>query len=117
MVIDHVQIAIPENGEGQARNFYGRLLDLQEIPKPAGMAKRGGCWFEIGDQQLHCGVDPDFRAALKAHVALSTSMLDNWRAKLENAGHEIYDGNKIEGRNRLFTRDPFGNRIELIGKA
>ena len=40
--IDHVQIAIPVGGEDQARPFYGDLLGLTEVPKPAELAKRGG---------------------------------------------------------------------------
>ncbi len=114
--IDHVQIAMPENSESQARYFFSELLGLKEIPKPVDMAKRGGCWFEVGDQQLHCGVEPNFRPALKAHIALSVDHLDELRAKLEIAGHITHDDNMIEGRNRFFTKDPFGNRIEFMDK-
>jgi hypothetical protein len=44
--IDHVQLAMPAGGENSARQFYGRLLGMAEIPKPDELAKRGGCWFE-----------------------------------------------------------------------
>jgi hypothetical protein len=46
--IDHVQLAMPSGGEDQARAFYGMLLGMREVPKPAELAKRGGCWFEWG---------------------------------------------------------------------
>jgi hypothetical protein len=40
--------------------FFGDLLGLPELPKPAPLSARGGCWFALGDRQLHIGVDPDF---------------------------------------------------------
>src|SRR4051794_25210767 len=46
--LDHVQLAIPEGGEELARRFYGDLLGMTEVPKPAALAGRGGCWFTGG---------------------------------------------------------------------
>ena len=40
--IDHVQLAMPIDGEPIARQFYGNLLGMVEIPKPLELAKRGG---------------------------------------------------------------------------
>jgi len=42
--LDHVQLAMPANGEVRAREFYGDLLGLTEIPKPPHLARRGGLW-------------------------------------------------------------------------
>jgi catechol 2,3-dioxygenase-like lactoylglutathione lyase family enzyme len=114
--IDHVQIAIPKGGEDIGRAFFGECLGLLELPKPADMAKRGGCWFVAGDRQIHLGVDADFRPALKAHVALKTGKLDELRARLEKAGYRICDETDVEGRTRFFTHDPFGNRIEFMDR-
>jgi catechol 2,3-dioxygenase-like lactoylglutathione lyase family enzyme len=113
-VLDHVQVAIPAGGEEEARRFFGALLGLQEIAKPAALAGRGGCWFQLGDRQLHLGVDPDFTPAKKAHVAISVSELDDLRAELEAAGHETFDEAPLEGRARFFSSDPFGNRMEFL---
>ena len=41
--IDHVQLAMPPGGEPAARAFYMELLGIPERPKPANLAKRGGC--------------------------------------------------------------------------
>src|SRR3546814_9535785 len=71
LAIDHVQVAMPVGGEERARAFFGALLGLTELPKPADMAVRGGCWFALGDRQLHLGAETDFRPAKKAHVALA----------------------------------------------
>ena len=115
--IDHVQIAIPPEGETAARRFFGDLLGLTELPKPADIAGRGGCWFELGEQQLHLGVEANFRAASKAHVALATDALEATRRRLSEAGFQTEDGSMVDGRRRFFTLDPFGNRIEFIDAA
>jgi catechol 2,3-dioxygenase-like lactoylglutathione lyase family enzyme len=114
MTLDHVQIAIPAGGEDRARAFFTGLLGLEELPKPAVLAGRGGCWFSLGAHELHLGVDPDFRPARKAHVALRTNGLAALRARLEAAGHATRDDKPIAGRQRFFTDDPFGNRLELV---
>jgi catechol 2,3-dioxygenase-like lactoylglutathione lyase family enzyme len=115
--IDHVQTAIPVGGEAVARSFYGALLGLTEIPKPPEMAARGGCWFAVGDRQLHLGAEADFRAAKKAHVALATDELERLRSRLVAAGLDTTDDTPVDGRNRFFTHDPFGNRIEFMERA
>jgi catechol 2,3-dioxygenase-like lactoylglutathione lyase family enzyme len=113
--IDHVQLAIPAGGEDKARGFFGDLLGMKEVPKPATLSA-SGCWFEGGSLNLHLGVDPDFRPATKAHPALLVDDLAVLRQELEQAGVPINDGKQIEGYRRLFVDDPFGNRIEIMEK-
>jgi hypothetical protein len=112
--LDHVQIAIPAGGEDHARGFFGDLLGLTEIPKPEEMRGRGGCWFQLGDQQLHIGVDPDFRPARKAHVAVTVANLDALRTRLSKAGFKIIKEVPLGERERFFSSDPFGNRMEFV---
>jgi hypothetical protein len=73
---DHVQVAIPSGGEAVAHDYYGGLLGMVELPKPATLAARGGCWFTAGAAVLHLGVESDFRAARKAHPAFIVEDLD-----------------------------------------
>src|SRR5580700_5134071 len=73
--IDHVQLAAPMGCEVAAREFYGSILGLAEIDKPPSLRARGGCWFQCGAQQIHIGVEPDFRPAKKAHPAFAVSDL------------------------------------------
>jgi catechol 2,3-dioxygenase-like lactoylglutathione lyase family enzyme len=111
--LDHVQIAMPAGGEAAARRFFGDLIGLAELPKPAALAARGGCWFQLGDVQLHLGVEADFRPALKAHVALRVADLPGLQQRLAAAGHAIRADDPVDGHARFFTADPFGNRIEF----
>lgn len=112
--INHVQLAMPAGGENLARRFYGELLGLSEIPKPPDMAARGGAWFQCGPLQLHLGVEAEFRPAKKAHPALMVEGLDHFREILKTAGHAVKCDEPLAGFQRLFTADPFGNRIELM---
>src|SRR3712207_4328509 len=87
--LDHLQLAMPAGREGAARAFYGELLGLSELPKPAELAARGGVWFALGSQALHLGVEPSFVPARKAHPAFAVSDLEACRAQLGAAGVEI----------------------------
>jgi catechol 2,3-dioxygenase-like lactoylglutathione lyase family enzyme len=111
---DHVQVAIPRGGEPAAREFYGGLLAMTELPKPAALAARGGCWFRSGAAVLHLGVEEPFVPAQKAHPAFLVSDLDGLQATLTAAGLPCQraDG-EIPGVTRFHTADPFGNRIEF----
>jgi catechol 2,3-dioxygenase-like lactoylglutathione lyase family enzyme len=111
--IDHVQVAAPPGCEEAARRFYGGLLGMDELPKPPGLRRRGGCWFRAGDQELHVGVEQPFRPARKAHPGLIVESLDALRARLGAAGVGFEDDDAIGGTVRLFVHDPFGNRLEL----
>jgi catechol 2,3-dioxygenase-like lactoylglutathione lyase family enzyme len=112
--IDHVQLAMPRGGEAAARRFYGELLGLTEVPKPAALAARGGCWFESGDVKIHVGVEDDFRPARKAHPALRCRDYAGLLARLAAAGVEVRDATDVPGVARCHVDDPFGNRIELV---
>ncbi len=115
--IDHVQLAAPPGREDEARAFYGSLLGMEELPKPEPIRARGGCWFRAGGQELHIGVEDPFAPARKAHPGLVVSDLDAVRARFRDAGVEYEDDTKIEGVDRLFVHDPFGNRLELRAVA
>lgn len=114
LAIDHVQLAMPPGEEATARRFFADLLGMREIPKPAPLASRGGCWFASGDVQLHLGVEQDFRPARKAHPAIRVSGYAALLGKLKAAGVEVIDADEIPSVQRSHIFDPFGNRIELI---
>lgn len=114
VALDHVQLAMPAGEEAQARAFYEGLLGIPEVAKPANLAKRGGCWFQRGDLRIHLGVEKDFSPARKAHPAFCVDDLSGMVAVLRSAGHAVKTDEPLEGYDRIFTDDPFGNRIELM---
>lgn len=112
--LDHVQLAMPAGGEDQARAFYSGLLGLLEREKPANLTKRGGCWFEAGAVKVHLGVEADFRPALKAHPAFLVDDVAALAKNLKASGCRVVEDEPLEGYERVYAHDPFGNRIELI---
>ena len=111
--LDHVQLACPRGSEDEARRFYGDLLGLREIDKPAPLRARGGVWFECGSQQLHLGVEEPFAPARKAHPALLVGSVAELEALAERLGAVRWDED-LPGYRRFYAEDPFGNRLELL---
>ena len=113
--LHHVQITIPQNTEGTAREFYCDLLQLTEIEKPDTLKGRGGFWLQVGSLSVHVGVEDGVeRIKTKAHLAYAVSDLEFWRQRLTKVGIVAEDGILIPGYVRFEFRDPFGNRVEFI---
>jgi catechol 2,3-dioxygenase-like lactoylglutathione lyase family enzyme len=112
--LDHVLLAMPPGREADARTFYQDLLGIPEAQKPADLATRGGCWFEDGELKVHLGVEKNFAPARKAHPAFIVDDLAGLTAVLTNAGYAIAHDKPLEGYDRIFVDDPFGNRVELM---
>ncbi|MDQ3688980.1 MAG: glyoxalase [Chloroflexota bacterium] len=112
--LDHVQLAMPPGGEPQAREFYGDLLGLHEVEKPAQLADRGGCWFAGPAVHVHLGVEGEFRPARKAHPAFIVADLPAVSGRLTAAGIKVVIDDVDIGVSRCYVADPFGNRIELV---
>jgi catechol 2,3-dioxygenase-like lactoylglutathione lyase family enzyme len=116
LALDHVQVAAPPGSESEAQRFYGDLLGLLELPKPPALAA-DGVWFALDAGELHVGVTDGFAPAAKAHPGLrleSVGALDRLAARLEKAGHPVEWDDRLPGHRRFYTRDPFGNRLELL---
>jgi catechol 2,3-dioxygenase-like lactoylglutathione lyase family enzyme len=103
-----------------ARRFFGKLLGLEEIEKPEELRARGGVWFRVSDQQLHIGIEDPFVPARKAHPAIGVSdrsALDELGEGLSGAGFPVRWDEAQGDANRLYTEDPWGNRLEFIASS
>lgn len=125
MRIHHVQLACPRGGEDAARAFYVAGLGMTEVPKPAELARRGGCWFRWYDDdgsvasEIHIGVEEPFSPARKAHPALlvgSVAELEGLGARLAAARFEVDWRERLtfDGHERCHAFDGAGNRVELL---
>ena len=112
--LDHVQLAMPAGGEESATAFYEGLLGIPRVAKPPHLEVRGGCWFENGDLKIHLGVDDDFRSARKAHPGLIVDDLAALVVRLAEGGVAVGLDQPLEGFERVYVDDPFGNRLELM---
>ena len=114
MRLHHVQLAIPPGSEPLCRQFYGETLGWRELEKPPLLKARGGVWFAAGEDELHLGVEADFRPARKAHPAFAVADLDALAERLRRAGATVEYDDAIPGLRRFFTADAVGNRIEFL---
>ncbi|MDO8310217.1 MAG: VOC family protein [Actinomycetota bacterium] len=112
--LHHVQLAIPPGGEDACRHFWGALLGLSEVDKPAVLAARGGCWFRGGGLEVHLGVEPGFGPARKAHPGILVTDLDAVVARLATGGVPVSWDGDFPGHRRCYADDPFGNRLEFL---
>ncbi len=117
--LHHVQVSCPPGGEGAARGFWVDGLGLEEVPKPAGLAGRGGAWFRSPDgAEVHVGVEDPFVPARRAHPALLVGVgeLDPLAERLVGLGHEVNPAERhaFAGFLRFHCADPFGNRVEVL---
>jgi catechol 2,3-dioxygenase-like lactoylglutathione lyase family enzyme len=117
--LDHVQLAAPAGCEEDARRFFGELLGLAEVEKPEPLQARGGVWFSLGHQQLHIGVQEGFTPARKAHPAIlvDAGSLNHLARLLDSAGVVVLWDEELDGAQRFFTEDPWGNRIEVLARG
>ncbi len=108
--LDHVLVTIPEHKTEEARVFYAQVMGLTEIP---GEHPGGAIWFTIADIELHLREEAGGNYSLR-HPAFEVANLDGARQALEQKGVEIAYSSDIDGRQRFFIRDPFGNRFEFL---
>ncbi len=85
--------------------------------EPDVLAGRGGAWLDVdGYAQVHlserAGAGHD-----DAHFALVVDDYDGTLARIAAAGAPWRDQEDVFGGRRGCTRDPFGNRIEILERA
>jgi len=114
MKLDHIQLAMSEGKEEDARAFFEGLLGMTEEEKPEPLASRGGCWFRKDEVIVHLGVEKNFLPQKKAHPAFVIEDLAALERKLTDAAYEVVWDTAIPSRKRFYTTDPFGNRIEFL---
>lgn len=112
--LDHVQLAAPAGSEPALRAFYGDLLGMTELAKPAALATRGGCWFSAGTAVLHLGIEENFQPARKAHPGLRVTDVEALAAHLTSHGHQVTLDENLPGHRRFYSSDPVGNRLEFL---
>ena len=116
--LHHVNVTVPSELEAETKRFYGSILGLQELPKPAG-TRNSGAWYQIGPVQLHLSIEEDGNGHLSSrHVCFNVSDLSAAEKRFQDAGVEIIpDERPIEGSHRFYVRDPGGNQLEIVEQS
>lgn len=121
--IDHVQVTVPSASEGASKHFYGTILGLEQIPKPASPGStrsQSGAWYRCGSVELHLSVEdlPADNSTSRRHVCFMVTNLAEAESAMREAAIEIMPDNQpIEGWRRFYVRDPGGNRIEIAERS
>lgn len=63
---------------------------------------------------MHLGVEADFHPSRKAHPAFLVVDLPSLIERISRAGFVVSTDEPLDGYERVFVSDPFGNRIELL---
>ena len=105
--LDHVQVCIPRGAEARAREFYGRLLGLEEVEKPEPLRGRGGMWYSVADIQLHIVVEDEV-AASKRHPSFEVDVVAGVSAYLERNVVRTRDEPDLPVVRRFSLSDPYG---------
>src|SRR5690606_18327539 len=104
-------------GESAAREFYGAILGMEDIPKPPGILRSGGVWFAAGQVELHLACDEDFQPVRRGHPALVVDDIDEMAARCAKGGHAVSWDFRYPGVRRFYVRDSFENRIEIMQRG
>ena len=116
--LHHISISVTDLD--RARHFYGDLLGLTEIPRPA--FDFAGAWYRLGDRQLHLIVHPGTRTLRQTTTIDSRDAhfgvrVRSYRGTLEHlAKWGIVFRDKPQSMTpwpQIFVTDPDGNVIEL----
>ena len=110
--LEHVSVTSPEDLEDEVVGWYRDLLGLDEMEKPDGTREKGA-WFRIGEQQVHVTID-EHNPPKVSHFGLIVDDFDEVVRRLRESGCHIEQAAHIPGRRRFYTRDPAGNRLEVI---
>ncbi|MEY2457011.1 MAG: hypothetical protein QOH64_2004 [Acidimicrobiaceae bacterium] len=113
MRLHHVNIPVPVGRSGPIAAFYCDVLGFERISRPTSSAD--GVWLSIGDGgQLHLS-EREGSNQPQTHFAVAVDDLDAVRVRLTQVGADFQPSEDVFGTGgRGFTRDPAGNRIELI---
>jgi catechol 2,3-dioxygenase-like lactoylglutathione lyase family enzyme len=112
--LHHVNVTVPPELEAATKEFYGSVLGLKQVPKPAA-SRQSGAWYQIGATQLHLSVEDGADPTRSSrHVCFTVDDLGAAEKRFREAGVEIIpDPRSSPGVPRFYVRDPGGNQLEI----
>lgn len=114
--LHHVNVTCHPDDTETVAAFYREVLRLAPVGKAAG-TDPAGAWFTIdATSQVHLS-EREAAAHPDAHFALVVDDFAGVVERLRRDGHEWQTAPQIFGSGRGFTRDPAGNRIEVLEAA
>jgi len=113
--LHHVNVVVPVGGTEKVAGFYADVVGLRQVPKPTEGVSAGGAWFDLDDaRQLHLSERDDAVVLEDMHFAVVVDDFDGILERIRGAGAPWWDEPQIFGARRGSTRDPLGNRVEVL---
>jgi catechol 2,3-dioxygenase-like lactoylglutathione lyase family enzyme len=113
--LHHVNIVVKPGETDAVAAFYRDVLGLHRVDKPTEGTTAGGAWFDINDvNQLHISERADAVMHDDMHFGLVVDDFDAVLVRLDAARAPWRPQADLFGGRRGSTRDPLGNRIELL---
>jgi catechol 2,3-dioxygenase-like lactoylglutathione lyase family enzyme len=117
MRIHHVNVVVQPGETDSVVSFYVDVLGLRQVAKPTEGVAQSGAWFDVDDRsQVHVS-EREGDTHPQSHFALVVDDFESTLTRLEEVGASWEDQPPIFGGRRGFTRDPAGNRIEILERA
>ena len=107
----HVSIVVTD--VERSRQFYGQVLGLREIPRPATF-DFFVVWYDLGGQHVHLIPRDKAEQTSPRHFALHVGDARAAREHFAKLGVATRETTTIPGCDRFFVHDPDGNLIELM---
>ena len=116
--LHHVNVVVPVGATGNVVSFYAETLGLRQVAKPTEGVAQTGAWFDIDDtgSQVHVS-ERDGERHPQTHFGLVVDDFDAVLERLHDVAAPWEDQPPIFGGRRGFTRDPEGNRVEILERA
>jgi len=115
----------------RSRRFYGEVLGLTEVDRPASFAF-AGAWFRAGGDEVHLIVESDttmragasvprnaLGAGLVTHLAIEVDDLEAMLERVRGHGVEVGSGPMArgDGVDQAFLEDPDGYVVEVFERT
>lgn len=112
MRIHHVNLVVPTGLAEATAEFWSSVFDLQQMPRQ-GLSGRPGAWLHCSEFEIHIS-ERETLAHHDAHLALSVPDVATIASRCISGGHPWEEAPALFGTGRGFTRDPGGNRVEVV---
>ena len=109
--LHHATVAVTDLD--RARDFYGRILGLKEVPR-RGVKGSDGAWFQVGPSQINLIRRDKREPDSPRHFGICVDSIRAARKALQEEGIEMTETTQVGNINRFFFADPDGNRLEIV---
>lgn len=109
--VHHVSIVVTD--VERSRRFYGSVLGLREIARPATF-DFFVVWYDLGGQHIHLIPREQGDVVSPRHFALHVGDAKTAREHFARLGVPTRETSTIPGCDRFFVNDPDGNLIEFM---